>query len=180
MRAAADTVASEPDRDTLCARCSALLQQMCELEQCISAMEQREVIAWQPRLRDLAAQILLHACGGRQEVVLARPAGCGCFAEMAAAENDDSLRLQRVATCLGMELAQLGEAADAVLQMGRSGTHAHTAAGGVASRLLVSLEAEVHAVRSCITPALEQACPQECRIVRGYEVIKAAFPARFR
>ncbi|KAG2425167.1 hypothetical protein HXX76_013921 [Chlamydomonas incerta] len=134
------------------------------MEQELVEVKQREVVAWQPRVCNLAAQILLHACGKQQF----RTTISDYFAKLAAA-NDSGL--QQAAAGMGMQLAQLGAEADDVLT--RRNVLVHPGS-------LESLEVEVNAVRSCITTLLEQACRQECRIVRAYEIFKGAFPERFK
>ncbi|EFJ41537.1 hypothetical protein VOLCADRAFT_98566 [Volvox carteri f. nagariensis] len=130
----------------------------------VSDLEKREAIAWQPRLRNLATQILLHACGNQEF----RTTSSDYFAKLAEARDSG---LQQVAAGMHMKLAQVATEADNVLT--RQNLHVHSSS-------LEMLEAEVDAVRKCITIELEQSCPQECRFVHAYEVIKGAFPVHFK
>ncbi len=118
------------------------------------------------RLRIVAVQILLRACGEREH----RTTPSDLFAQLVKA-NDSGL--QRVAASLGMELEQLGQEAEAVL----------APQGSREEELplydMEDLEYSVNLVRLLTRPTLEELYPHEWRIVEAYEVIKQAVPERF-
>jgi hypothetical protein len=137
----------------------------------LTAMEQREAAsglreaeAWAPRLRNIIAQVLLHACG-KQDFRTATEAGY--FKKLLMAHDSG---LQQLATDMGATTSEVADKADEVLT--RHNQHIHPGS-------LVTLEAEVDAVQRCVTPMLRQLCPQECRFLEAYHHIKAAFPKRF-
>ncbi|GFR45854.1 hypothetical protein Agub_g7189 [Astrephomene gubernaculifera] len=119
---------------------------------------------WALRLRNVNAQLLLHACG-KQEF---RTTTSDCYTKML--EQQD-LGLERLAQRMGMDAAAVAQQADDLLTRRNCLTHPGS---------LEVLEQEVNEVLGHITPALRQMCPQECQFLQAYNDIKCSFPERFR
>ncbi len=120
------------------------------------------------RVRLAAEQILLRACSFKQEHGMTPSE----FFAQAVAANDSGL--QRVAASLGLELAQLGQVAEAVL------ANYHSLDGEVRLDYMKPLEYCVYDARLRMhNETLQQLYPHQCRVVHAYEVIKEAVPERF-
>ncbi len=126
------------------------------------AMVAQVVALWKPRVCHTAVQILLHIRD--KDDVQTTPSNY--FAQLAEAKDS---RLQRVAGSLGMELAQLGKDADAVLARNK----------GAYLESFKFLKCNIYLLRGSITTAMKRACPEECRIVEAFEAFQLAFPERF-
>ncbi|KAG2482766.1 hypothetical protein HYH03_018306 [Edaphochlamys debaryana] len=109
----------------------------------VSSQQRQLAVLAAPRLRNVVAQVLLHACG------------------------QQSFRT----SFMGLTPVAMARNADAVLTRCTAGVHPGS---------LQDLEGEVAAVRSLVTPELQQQCPQECHFLAAYEQqLKAAYPDRF-
>ncbi len=125
------------------------------------ALEEEVVAVWKPHVCHTAVQILLHIRD--KDEVQTTPSNF--FAQLA--ETKDS-RLQRVADALGIELAQLGKIADAVLAR-HDGAYLES---------LELLKSHLHLLRGTAS-AMEEVCPEECLIVEASKVFQLAFPEHF-
>lgn len=120
------------------------------------------------RVRFAAEQMLLGACSFKEGQGMTPSE----FFAQAVAANDSGL--QRVAASLGLELAQLGQVAEAVLADDDS------LDGKVQLEYMEALEYYVRDARLRMDDdTLEQLFPHQCRFVQAYEVIKEAVPERF-
>ncbi len=122
--------------------------------------------SWE-RVRIGAYQILLRVCGFKQEHGMAPSE---LFAQLVAANDSE---LQRVAESMGLQSAQLGQEAEAVL------TNYHSVDGKVRLYDMEDLEYCVYAARLDMCAAMEEIYPHELPFVHAYEVIKEAVPERF-
>lgn len=115
-------------------------------------------------MRGAAVQILMRLCGKQEH----RTTPSEVFAQLIEAKDSG---VQQVAASLGLELAQLGEAAEAIL--------AHHDGSQVPLQDMEDLDSDVDALQLWVTPALRQSYPHECRFMQQYKVIKQAVPERF-
>ena len=131
-----------------------------ELEQ----LKAREVDAWTPRLRNVATQILLHACG--QQNFRHKPSTSSFFRDL----GEEHAGVRELATSMLVAPRQLVAQADAVISRRNRQVH---------PGFVADLDEEVEMVQRSITPALMQACNWECKIVMAYADVKRVFADRF-
>lgn len=122
---------------------------------------------WAPRVRALAAQLLLLACE-RETLRTAAAAATNCFQQMGV----DHIDVCALAADMAVEPAQVVSQADAVISRQNAGWH-------VPFVSLAELEQEVEVVQRSITPQLQDRCRWECIFIKAYPDIKRAFPTRF-
>lgn len=144
----------------------ALSERVAALETERVAAQEREAEAWAPRLRNIVAQVLLHACG-RQRFDTTPPLDTNYFSQLGSAHP----RVLQLASSMGVAAQQLINQADKSITRRNAATH---------PKPLAALEEEVAAVQRCITPALQRMCSWECRFLLAYDTIKAAFPDAFQ
>lgn len=138
-------------------------QQTAELEELLQAF-----VPWHwERTRRVAYQILLRACCFKQEHGMTPSE---LFAQLIAA-NDSGL--QRVAEAMGLELAQLGQKAEAVL------TNYRSLDGKLRLYDMEDLDFGVYAVQLHMCAGMEEMYPHQCHFVKAYGVNKQAVPERF-
>jgi hypothetical protein len=130
----------------------------------VAALEEREAEILIPRLRNIVAQVLKHACG-RQHVEAT--SDTDFFSQLGSAHPG----VQRLASSMGVAPQQLVYQADQSITRRNKSIHPNT---------LAALEEEVGAVQRCITPALQRKCSWECRLFMAYDDVKAAFPDAFQ
>ncbi len=118
------------------------------------------------RLRRVAVEILLRACGKQEQWTTPS----ALFAQLVEAQDSG---LQQVAASMGMELAQLGQEAEAVL------AHQDSHDEGVELLDMEDLEYDVYVVQISMSRTLKEMYPRHSRIVEAYEGIKRAVPERF-
>ena len=128
----------------------------------VAALEEREAEILIPRLRNIVAQVLKHACG-RFEAT----SDTDFFSQLGSAHPG----VQRLASSMGVAPQQLVYQADQSITRRNKSIHPNT---------LAALEEEVGAVQRCITPALQRKCSWECRLLMAYDDVKAAFPDAFQ
>ena len=141
-------------------RMSRLEEETCGLQEEARQARAREARFWEPRVRSLAAQLLLLACN-QQHLCKSE---CDDFRKMGV----DNAAVLHLAQAMGATAQQVVANADAVMS---HQIHPPT---------LADLEQEVAKVRSILFPELEQLCSWECRLIRAYEDIKRAFPLSFK
>lgn len=149
-----EAIMQEPAADTT------FMAQLSLLHDRMSRLEEREALAWEPRVRSLAAQLLLLACNQQQSC----KSDCDRFRKMGV----DNAAVLHLAQAMGVTAQQAVTNADAVM------SHQF------APYNLADLEQEVAKVRSVLFPELQQLCPWECRLIQAYEDIKHAFPFSFK
>ena len=142
---------------------SSVMSMFQSLAQQVADMQQREAYAQQPRVRNTAAQVLLHACGHQSF----RQTSADWFTVGLGAAHAG---VQALASSMSEPSQDVVQQADAVIMRCNAQMH---------SSSLEALEEEVEAVQRCITPALEQMCAWECKLLKAYPDIKRAFPGRF-
>ncbi|KXZ46386.1 hypothetical protein GPECTOR_44g61 [Gonium pectorale] len=133
----------------------------------ISAVEQRAAVFRAPRLRNVVAEILLHFSGQKSYETTT---SSDDFAELASAGHDGLVELARGMGLTGLTVADVATAGDDVLAR----RDQRTSPGS-----LEALDAEVAEVRGVMTPELERYCPDECRFLAAYEMMKELCPDRF-
>ena len=116
-----------------------------------------------PRLQNIVAQVLLLAWGKDFFTTTSTR-----FRNLRAEKQREWVQL---AMSMDMEPARLLKEADECLTIRNRQMHPSN---------LATLEKEVAAVTSLLTPELERLCPLESNLLKKFEVIKASFPTRFR
>lgn len=129
-----------------------------------AASQAREAIAWTPRLRNLAAQILLYVC---EKQALGVRTEASYFQRLGLASE----KVRGLADAMVTTPELIVRQADGVLTRRNQEVHPVS---------LEALDAEVASVQSVITPDMEKACRWECMVVKSYAAIKEAFPSQFK
>ncbi|EFJ40047.1 hypothetical protein VOLCADRAFT_100187 [Volvox carteri f. nagariensis] len=137
--------------------------QLDNLQQNMAAMREDQTRDRAHRLRNVVVQLLLYTCGAQSF----RETSSTWYQNMLA---DRVSQLPQLAQKLGLTAAELAEQANTVITRQNGLTHPAS---------LAALEQEIEEVRGLITIELEGICPQECRLVRSYEIFKCFFPERF-
>lgn len=117
---------------------------------------------WAPRVRNLAAQLLLLACG--RETL--RTTETDYFRQLGVQHES----VCALATDMAVAPAQVVTHADGVIACHNAQIHFGD---------LAQLEQEVQEVQRNITPQLEACCRWECKFINAYSCIKERFPTRF-
>ena len=130
-----------------------MLQRMQRLESSTAALGA-------PRLRNVAAQILL-VIAGEQDF---------CQTTTDYYEKLVDPRLPSMATCLSTSVDKLRVAADGVIERRNNTIHPSTVG---------ELDHEVSEVLKFVSPELERMCWWECKVVSEYAQLKALFPDKF-
>lgn len=128
-------------------------------------MQQSMATAHAPRLRNIAAQILLHAAG--QADFRGEAAECDYYRQLGASHSG----VCTISEALRVQPRRFIEQADAVIERRNALIHPVT---------LAVLDEEVAELTRVISPALQQLCRWECDVLLHYDEFKAAFPARFQ
>mmetsp|Transcript_8258 Transcript_8258/g.24931 ORF Transcript_8258/g.24931 Transcript_8258/m.24931 type:complete len:187 (+) Transcript_8258:379-939(+) len=155
-------VEASNDTGTIMSLLQSLMSLLQSLSREVSMLKEREVTAWTPRIRNAAAQLLLHACGQQSF----RQTGSDWFQQLGPEDKG----VEQLAQAMHVPAARLVVQADSVLT--RCNAHIHPGSQQ-------ALDEEVSAVVGVLTPAMESAMPWECRFLRAYQAVKQAFPQHF-
>eukprot|EP00955_Chlamydomonas_euryale_P039108 351301-Chlamydomonas_euryale.AAC.3 len=146
-----------------------LLSMLQSLSKKVSMLEERLVVteeqmlpAWTPRIRNAAAQLLMHACGEQSF----QQTSSTWFRQLGAEDKG----VQQLAQAMSVQPKQLMWQADNVVSRRNADIH---------PGIQEALDEEVSMVLGVLTPAMERAMPWECQFLRAYEAVKQAFPQQF-
>lgn len=128
----------------------------------MEALENREALLAAPRMRNTAAQVLLHAVGKASF----RTTATDYYSKMGSAHAG----VQQLASALMVAPEQLVQQADQLISRRNAGTHCGS---------LAQLDEEVQEVKGLISPRLQQLCRWECLVIEQYAAVKAAFADHF-
>lgn len=126
----------------------------------VQAMEVREAKRLAPRLHNIVAQILLHACGRQQFST----STCNWWSTQLGVSHEG---VQQVASSMGTSAGQVVAQADHLLTRRNKYTHPVS---------LQELDEEVADLQSCITPDLERLCRWECKFLLASRTAAGGHP----